>query len=82
MPRPAPRGRPRAGELRPDRRNPSLDHTAVRRQLAHEVPSLPRELAQHADPLTLSFLVARLLDPPHPDPTGPTDGDDAPPDTR
>jgi hypothetical protein len=50
--------------MRLDRRNPSLATSRVRRLLSAELPELPRELAERADPLTLCFLVASLLQEP------------------
>lgn len=45
-----------------DRRNPTVAASWYRRRLGRELPSLPPELADRADFLTLAFLAATLLD--------------------
>lgn len=68
-----------AAHPRKDRRNPGLGGPTVRRQLARELPGLPRELAARADVLTLTFLAAQLLGRPDPDPKPDPEPDDATP---
>jgi len=49
--------------MRRDQKNARFATSAVRMQLKRELPEIPRELADEADMLTLTFLAAVLMGP-------------------